>query len=214
VTSGVLGMASCPLPHHCPINQRMTRTESLRSSVISDWRAAQAGTEEFRRATNSRDCKTTPVSLPHGMGFPHPSRKQGEPVQGTSWGLEVRGSWVGGMVVLLRFGCSRVFGMVERLMSVALRPSARSYFFGCCGFLPLLLPYCCLAGSPKPGCLSSWLPFDPDVDQYLPAFPGLEPKARLCPRFSTIYRRLPNKPGMLNILFVPAHLGPITPRLR
>jgi hypothetical protein len=106
-------MASCPLPNHCLIVQGKTSMVRLRSPVVSDRRAAQAGTEEFRRATNSRDCRTTTVSLPHGMGFSPPARKQGEPVQGTSWGWLFVGrrtacvpatgrSLILGVIVLLR----------------------------------------------------------------------------------------------------------------
>jgi hypothetical protein len=106
-------MASCLLPNHCLIDHRMSSTESLRSSVISGRRAVQAGTEDFRRATDSRDLKTTATSLPHGMGFSPPARKQGEPVQGTSWGWLFVGrrtacvpatgrSLILGVIVLLR----------------------------------------------------------------------------------------------------------------
>jgi hypothetical protein len=114
-------MASCPLPNHCLVCQGMTSTESLRDAVVSGRRAAQAGTEEFRRATDSRDCRTTMTSFPHSMGFPHPPGKQGEPVQRTSLGLNIRRSTgpsvVGrlailGLIVLLRVDRPSPFGVV------------------------------------------------------------------------------------------------------
>jgi hypothetical protein len=85
-------MACCPLPHYCLIDQRTTSIGEPQNSMVPGRRAARAGAEEFRGATDSRDWENTATSLPHGVGVSTLSEKQDEPIQGTSLVLVIRGS--------------------------------------------------------------------------------------------------------------------------
>jgi hypothetical protein len=80
-------MACCPLLYHCLICHRMTSTENLRSAMVSDRRAAQAGTKKFRGATDPRNCRTTATSPPRGIGVWSLSGSKVSQCKGLLWVL-------------------------------------------------------------------------------------------------------------------------------